>query len=334
MHIHRLSSLLCALAALLAPPARGATALPVKTLSNAEIGALSGMPYLSPINQPFRMAAGVKVAAHDKGTPAQAVARKSNGSDAAVYRGLPASSPNPPLLPTWPAGTALLDFIPTGDLAQAWATMSATGQPYLYATGYGEFSVDASASWTTSLTIPAGGSRELVVRVVIPPVGLAGATEQEGIARWRARLRAELLVNGFPAWSTESMRLALNPHLLGGGLAETLVLQQFGDPLSFPTNDEDTPLAQGGLNNDSNSGNVSGTSAPRTLHVSLGRFAAGTAVDLSMILRATALSTPKLTGGTDHRCKYSNSLARYFCSRGTVTVNGSSGEAPRIFLLP
>jgi hypothetical protein len=323
-----------ALAAALAAASIGAQAdmpSPVKVLTPAEIGALSGMPYLTPANQPFQVAASAHGSAYNK--PAISVdAKRKTGTNAAVYRGTPVT--NPPLYPAGPGANDLLDFITTGDLSQSWATMTSDGIPYLRATGFGEFSADANASWATRLTMPAGGSREVVVRLVIPPVSVAGATEQEGIAQWRARMRADLLVNGFPAWSTEALRLTIDPKVVYSNLKETIVLQQFGDPLAFPTNDEDLPLASGGLSNDSNQANVNQASSKRTVYVSLGRFDPSKVVDLSMTLRASATTVPKVSGGTDHRCKYSNQLNRFFCSRGSVSVDGSSGEAPRIYLLP
>ena len=231
--------------------------------------------------------------------------------------------------PTAPAGASLLDFIGIGDHAQAWATMTAEGVPHLWARGYGQFTVDATASWTTTVTVPAGGSRELVLRFVIPPALVNGDTEQQSIARWRSRLRAELLVNGFPAWSTEAMRLTLDPKTQSNSLVQTLVLQQFGSPLSFGTDDEDASTA-----NDSNAGSVNSASAKRTVHLSLGRFNPGTVVDLAMVLRGSALTVPELGGGTDHRCDYSSAQARWFCSRGSVSLAGAAGDGPRIYLLP
>lgn len=311
-------------------PALAATPLPVRSLAPGELGGLSGMPYLTPANHPFEVAAAARAYAYNKGATGHAVQRKT-GSDAAVYRGMP--SGNPPLLPPAPASTALLDFITTGDLAQSWATMTASGVPHIAATGYGDFEAEVTASWTTRVTVPSGAAgREVVVRFVIPQASVAGATEQEGQARWRARLRAELLVNGFPAWSTEAIRFTTDPSKIYNN-TELLVLQTFGSDLGFPTDDEDLPFLEGGPNNETSASTVNGKSPAKIVHLTLGRFGPGAVIDLSMILRGHALSVPAVSGGTDHRCK-SNSV-RYFCSRGTVSVDGSSGgEAPRVYLLP
>lgn len=321
-----LAALLSTALLLSAGPAHADVPLPVKVLSRPETGVLSGMPSLGPANHPFKMAATVKASAHNQGNPAARVQRKVN-NHAAVYRGLPNNTPLP--LPYWPTSADLHSFITTGDLVQAWATMTADGIPNLYLVGYGEFQADATVSWTTSVTIPAGPSRELVVYFALPPASVAGDTEQDGIALWRSRLRGELLVNGYPAWSTEAMRFTIDPYKSNNSLVQTLVLQQFGEPLNFPTDDED-----GVSGNDSNAGSVSSPSTTHHVYLSLGRFAGGEVVDLSMIVRGTALTLPKAAGGTDHRCRYSSAESRFFCSRASLSVNGNSGYAPRIYQLP
>jgi hypothetical protein len=55
-------------------------------------------------------------------------------------------------------------------------------------------------------------------------------------------------------------------------------------------------------------------------------------VDLSMILRAAAYTRP--TSGGSHKCKKNFQTDGWFCSRGTATMNGTTGEPPRIYLLP
>ena len=327
------SCLLLAATALLGTttPAHADTPLPVRELNSTEVAALGGLPFLAPSSHPFSMAAAAQARAHDKPTPTLAVQRVAGGT-ASVYRGAPNSSV--PLAPPMPPSNALLDFITTGDLAQTWATMTSAGFPYLVATGYGDFMADATASWTTRVTVPAGAAgREVVVRFTVPPVSVQGATEDEGRARWRARLRAELMVNGFPAWAAEAIRFTTDPNKISNG-SEVVVLQEFGSPLGFPSNDEDLPLASGGLNNDTSAQTINSPAPKKTVHLTLGRFNAGTVIDLAMVLRATATSVPASNGGTDHRCKWSNAENRYFCSRGTVSVNGATGEAPRIYLLP
>jgi len=308
-------------------PAWADTPLPVHVLDSNEIGALSGMPYLDTNSQSFKMAAAATASAYNK--PAQTLGvQRVTGGTAATYRGAPNSAV--PLAPPMPPSSALFEMQSTGDSAQTWAAMTGDGKPYIKATGFGAFSAEATASWHTSLTIPAGAAgKEVVVRFVVPPVSVAGATEQQGKARWRARMRADLLVNGFPAWSTDATRLTTNPEDAGSNPGEVIVLQQFGTELPFTTNDEDADAG-----NNTTMGNINGTSTKKTVYVTLGRFAQGTVVDLSMLLRGTATSVPAANGGTDNRCKWDFVADRFFCSRATVTVDGATGETPRIYLLP
>ena len=301
--------------------------LPVSSLTTSQLAALPGYPKFEPANHPFRFAATANATAHDKASNGQKTERK-NGTAASVYSGAPNTSPTK--LPTWPSGSSLLDFISEGDLGQSWAYMGSTGIPSLFVTGRGEFLADAAASWSTTITIPADGSRELAIVFIVPQMTVAGSTEDDRRARWRARLRAELLVNGYPAWSHEALRLTMDPNQNPGGINEPVVLQTFGNSVTWPTNDEDNDST-----NNSIPGNVNGKSSKRTVQLSLGRFAAGAVVDLSMMIRASATTAPITSGGTSNRCLWKNVDNRYFCSQGGATVKGTDGgEAPRIYLMP
>lgn len=318
-----------ATAALLAAASLSARAdlpLPARTMTATEIGALSGMPYLDTTNQTFRMAAAATASAYNKPVQTLGVERVTGGT-ASVYRGAPNTSV--PLAPPMPPGNAVLEMQSIGDSAQSWATMTSAGRPYIKATGYGAFTAEATASWHTTVTIPPGAAgKEVVVRFVVPTVSVAGATEQEGQARWRARMRADLLVNGFPAWSADAVRFTTDPSKISSG-QEVIVLQQFGNGLAFPTDDENSAS-----DDDTTMGNINGTAPKTIVHLTLGRFTEGTLVDLSMVMRGTAMTVPAVSGGTDNRCKWDNQEDRYFCSRGSVSVNGDNGETPRIYLLP
>lgn len=304
--------------ALLAATAQAQVALPVKVLGSSDLLTLPAV-WLEPgAAQPFRFASAVRTSAYNLGSNDWKVQRSSS-SNAAVHQSLPAASP--PLLPTWPTGGSVFDFKVQHDHAQAWATMSSSGVPWLWLRGYGDYKAEAVASWNTTVTVPAGGQREVIVRFVLPPTSVAGVTEAQGPNAWRARLRAELLVNGFPAWSTEAVRLHTSAS---GGTAKPL-LQQFGDPLALPSNDEDNYP-----DNDSEDG-MTGASTKATVHVSLGLFPPGSVIELSMIHRANVFS--QATTGGLHKCKHETyPVDDWFCSGSSVTINGSTGEPPRIYL--
>lgn len=258
----------------------------------------------------------------------QAVQRRNLGVDAAVYASVPASTR--PLLPQAQVAPHLFDFQQVGDSVQAWATMTAQGVPHLFVQGFGHFRADATASWTGRFTLAGTTSKEVVLRFMVPPTQVSGATEEDAPAWWRAKMRTDVLVNGFPAWSTEALRLRADFVKAGGGgapLKPLLVLQTFGDPLSFPTNDEDEATG-----NDSNEGNDEQAAAARWVHLSLGRFQPGQTIDLAMIVRGSAYTETASPSRPDRECQ-ENPAGGWFCTRATMAVQ-MGNAAPTITLLP
>jgi hypothetical protein len=314
-----------ALATALLPARAQVAALAPVELATYQQAAVDGLPALHPGNHPFKLASTVQVEAYNK-SPDNAVSRRTS-TPAASYASAPWLAA--PALPTWPTQSVLHTFQTVGDNAQAWATMSTDGVPYLYLTAYGQSVSEATASWTTALTIPAGNvSQQVVLRFVVPEASVNGNTEQDGPAKWRARLRAELLVNGYPAWSSEAVRLAVDPYLPYVN-THVYLLQTFGAHWGFPSNDED-----GITTNDS----VSGSNSPagkRVVYLSLGRFAPGAVLDLAMILRGTALTVGPTDTSNGNRCghdKSDPSVKR--CSHAIVTVRGNAADGPKIYLVP
>lgn len=321
---------LAALAAALPALAQSRAATPARVLTPLESAVVDGLSTEVPVDLNLRPSAAVLVSVPTKngGAPVQKVQRSNLGVDAALYAGLPASNPAPPLLPAAQVAPYLLPFATTGDAAQAWVAMTAQGVPHLYVTGFGEFRADATAAWTSRFTLGGSTSKEVVLRFMVPPSTVSGNTEQDAPALWRARVRADVLVNGFPAWSSEALRLRAPVVPAGGGAAQEMaVLQSFGDPLAFPTNDEDGDPA-----NDSNAGNVSQPAAAKVVYLSLGRFNPGQSIELQMIVRGSAFTQPATAGGTDHRCR-ANPAGGWFCSRATMSVQ-MGNMAPQVTLAP
>ncbi len=314
--------------------AQTSTALIAQTLSTAEQAEVDGMSvYKTPANHPFRMAALVNIAAYGLATSPKQVVKRSSGAASAVYSGLVSgySASTPPLLPTWPSDSTLYTGTERSNLAQGWATMTDTGVPYLYLQGYGDFSSEGTAAWTTTVMVPAGNvSQQVVLRLVIPPATVDGLTDRSAVALWRSRIRAELLVNGYPAWSSEASRFNVDPSTVSGQVSETLLLEKFGKPLSFPTNDDDA-----GSSNDSlTAGAIAQASEKKTVYLSLGRFQPGATLELAMILRGTAHTKPRYVNGVTHRCQ-GLEAGHYACSRGTLTLKGEgAADAPRVYLMP
>lgn len=304
------------------------SALAPVELAAYQQGQVNGLPSLHPGNHAFKWASAVQVRAYNKGAK-NALSRRT-GTHAATYGAVP-SLASPPL-PTWPTQSHLHVFQSVGDNAQAWSTMTPDGVPYLYLTAYGQAHSEATASWTTSLTIPAGSvSPKVVLRFVIPEASVNGNTEQQGPARWRARLRAELLVNGYPAWSSEAMRFVIDPSPPHASTVPKQLLQTFGASWPFPGNDEDDITA-----NDSGPGAPGNApAARRVVYLSLGRFPPNAVLDLSMILHGTALTVGDTDTSNSNRC--GNDMADpdiKRCSHAIVTVRGDAADGPKIYLVP
>jgi hypothetical protein len=319
------------------------TAAPVvRTLAPHERAVVDGLAPVPLADMNLRASAMATISAGN-GAPVQVVQRKNLGVDAKVFAGLPHSSPPllplpPPAIPGTPDTLDLHDFKAVGDSTQAWATMTATGVPYMFVRGFGKFKADATAAWTSRLTLGGSTSKEVVLRFVIPAIVAGGNTELDGLAWWRSRLRADVMLNGFPVWSSEALRLRadFDKPAQGGGLVrqQLEVLQQFGEPLTFSTNDEDVSNA-----NNSNAGNVDDPSLAQEVYLSLGRYNPGAKIELTMTMRGTAFTEPDVAGTSDNECVYKKDPAdpdkkRYFCSRASMSVAGHSLGAPRIVLMP
>jgi len=293
---------------------------PVRELTQEEAAIVAGLPKLSAQQLNLQQAAHTRATAYGKPGPVSAVQRKA-GATASTYSVLPAT----------PQGQ-VPDFIKVGDSAMASASMTPSGVPTLQLSARGDFHAEAMASWHTTLVIPADGPREVFLKLMVPPAHVGGEIEQDHPHRWRARLRAEMLVNGFPAWSTEALRLRTEWRACIGlacqktEIAEETALVQYGTPLTFPTNDEDTSTA----NDSNNKDDRAKASARKTVHLSLGRHAAGTRLNLAWMLRGTVWSEPMLANGSDHRCLWNDAMRRYFCSKADLSLHGDITDVPEV----
>lgn len=316
-----------------APAVADASAPQVRTLSPQERAVAGGLAPMPQVALNLRTVAAVRVWAHGRGAEQQAVQRPAGPGPAAVYRSAPHKAAA--LLPPTPTPAEQHDFKVDSNSVQAFATMTALGVPHLFVQGHGDFRADASAGWTSRFVLPGSTSREVVLRFVVPASKVDGNTEEDAPAWWRSRLRADLLVNGHPAWSTEALRLRADfDKTVANGPDRQLLplLQTFGDPLDFPTDDEDLPPNQGGPANDSNADNTKQAAQPKEVVLSLGRFNPGDTLELSLILRGTAFTRPSAGKSDDHRCV--QGANQWFCSRATVSVAGEVGQGPQVTLLP
>lgn len=310
----------------------------LRPLSPQERAVVDGLAPVPLVDMNLRPSAEVRVWAEGRGNAKQAVQRANLGVKAAVYAGAPHATAALLPLPPGARQPRELDFQTEGDSVEAWATMTDRGVPHLRLNGFGQFSADATAGWTSRFTLGGSTSKEVVLRFVVPPTVVGGATEEDAPAWWRSRLRTDLLVNGFPAWSTDALRLRADhvQHNTSGVNSQVplLVLQTFGEPMPFGTNDEDLPPALGGAANDSNAGNVDTPSSGKLVYLSLGRFNPGQQLELMMIVRGSAGSWNGPGASGDNRCQPNAATNGWFCSRATLVVDGRQADAPQLILLP
>ncbi len=101
----------------------------------------------------------------------------------------------------------LYDFKETGDAVQAFAYMKEYSLPTLQLWALGKTEGFVNASWTTRFENTSGKMQNVYLTFMLPQVKVEGETEQDAPAQWRSRVKVEVMVNGYPAWSTEALRI-------------------------------------------------------------------------------------------------------------------------------
>jgi hypothetical protein len=230
---------------------------------------------------------------------------RSDAATSAVYAGV--SLPN--ALVSTPSGATsgapstnqLFNFKQSGDSAQGWATMTATGMPFLLSRVFGKGTTSGTASWSARIFVPVSQTN-MYVRFTLPRIQVQGVNESDGPSRYKSRFRAELMLNGHPVWSSEAIRL--NEHNgtpgycpVNGKNEIATYLQTYGvAPASLSTTDK---LDWSTLN---------------SVTLALGSFPAGQALYLSLVVRADS--------AVDNKCCFKNN--EYFCTGASAVVEWDS----------
>ena len=127
-----------------------------------------------------------------------------------------------------------IDFTKAENTAQGWARMSAAAIPALTIALNGETRGHASASWRTTYTVAGSGKRSVSLKFRIPETVMDGRFEQSAKGAYQGRARVQLLVNGYPVWSSETLRVAPpTPNSASEYMFET-----FGTTWAFDKNTE------------------------------------------------------------------------------------------------
>ncbi len=300
----------CFLCAIAWPGARAqptsGTVLPVRELTIFEFQALSNLNSLNGVVLTTAAHAGVATL----NGSASNVERQPSGMSA-VYSAaaIPSQSTAGSAAENGaPESSELFNFKQSGDSAQSWATMRANGSPFLLTHAYGKASATANVSWTAKISL--GPLSILYAAIRIPAVTVNGTFEEDGPSRWKARMRADLMINGTVAWSTESNRFNVPSGNTGSG-SNCSERTQKGTFLN-------TFEKSLGIDPD----NVNDASATQTVYLRLGPYSGSASpVEVTFVVRADAQSLDK--------CCLQN--GEYFCTRAGAKVDWDS---PRTIIAP
>jgi hypothetical protein len=322
-----LSAAACALIAII--PAFGANpvALPARILSPNDAAALPNNAGVTTLPVTFKTAAYVNTSRLGA-APATSVQR-GDSTTSAVYSGTDGNGPALPQ-PAQPAPPLPLpgqeyEFKQSADAVQAWATMTSNGVPYIFVRGFGQFSADGHASWRTTLPLPNGKSK-VYLKITVPPVTVFGNVDGSSPALYRARSRAEVLLNGHPIYLGEAIREnetsdvvpSSYPSNCQFAVSEKVVhTLTFGDSLGFTAGD--APHTTGQF-----------PSASQTVTLLLGTFDNTQPLDVQFLLNAETT----LLNRCCHMPAMNNMPADVFCSASSAGFDYESGGSPVFYIQP
>ncbi|MCX6626235.1 MAG: hypothetical protein NTW28_01210 [Candidatus Solibacter sp.] len=292
-------------------PCLAQIASPVKELSRAQEASVGGAGFteIAAPGADFKTAVMVSVKTDIHGTRTK-VDRSANATSA-IYAGV--SLPNALATPATPATSAapppgqIFNFKQSGDSAQGWATMSATGMPFLMTRAFGKATTSGTSTWTARVFVPVSQTN-MYVRFTLPRVQVSGVNEADGPARYQSRFRAELMLNGHPVWSSEAIRL--NEHNGTTGYSNNCPTSGQSDIATMFQTYGVAPYALSATDKNT-------WSTLNSVTLALGSFPAGQALDLSLVVRADT--------SVDSKCCFKND--ELFCSGASATVDWDNSVA-------
>jgi hypothetical protein len=245
-----------------------AAELPFRVATSTEAGSLTGSSVIAtPLDQtPFDTAATV-TAKKITGAGVSDTKRASQAISKVYKQALEAGEdPGAQAVPPAVSSDEVLYYEHNLNSVQTWATMSATGAPFVQIYADGKSQGKAAASWRTRYTVQGTGNRDVYAKFTIPSVRFGGRWSDSAPSLTRGKMRIDFLVNGFPAWFTEAVRW--NEQNAGNG--ETVRVDTFGNEIGLE-------------------GNSLGTSTPiltnpsRVVTVKLGTYSAGQNINFTML---------------------------------------------------
>lgn len=190
-----------------------------------------------------------------------------------------AYDPNQGLSPADMQQPGPIDFTKAQDSAQGWARMGEAAVPALNIALSGATSGQASASWRTRYQVPGSGKRAVSLKFRIPETYMDGRFEYSGKGPYQARVKVQLLVNGFPVWWSEADRVAPQDP----ANASDYIIDIFGTSWAF---DKATEKASG-----------------KWVTASMGSYDSGQTLDVTLVYFVEA--------STSRKCQYAADM--YAC---------------------
>ncbi len=310
-------------------PAFGANpyALPAYVLSPNDAAKLPITAGVTTLPVTFKTAAYVN--ASQLGAAPSASVQRGDGATSAVYFGTDGTGPALPQpaepAPPLPMAGQEYEFKQSADAVQAWATMTSNGVPYIFVRGFGQFSADGHASWRTTLPLPNGKSK-VYLKITVPPVTVFGNVDGSSPALYRARSRAEVLLNGHPVYLGEAIREnettdvvpSSYPSNCSFNVSEKVIhTLTLGDSLGYTAGD--TSHTDGQF-----------PSASQTVTLFLGIFDSTQPIDVQFLLNAETT----LLNRCCHMPAMNNMPADVFCSASSAGFDYESGGSPVFYIQP
>lgn len=276
---------------------------------------IAGYMQLFPAGPDFRTAASVEVTAEpnkygESIKKASDAERSSNGGTSAVMAVVGKSVPNAqPAENGAPGAGQRIAFKESWNSAQGWATMRGNGLPFLDMQTFGKASAAGTAAWNAKLVMPQ--AHGLFVTFTLPEMKVFGTLEQDGPSTYQGRMRTELLVNGHSVWTSEANRI------------NTLLVKS--DNVCTASPEASTQLTQFGAATGLSSNTPSSAAAEKSVTLSLGQFAAGDAIEVSLIVRADSQVNRKCC------IKVIDGVSESFCTGVVTQVGWSNAVNPVVF---
>jgi len=262
--------------------------LPFRLATTSESNSLTGSTVIATSLSQTSFKTGATASAQRMTGSPTSDAKRADGAISKTYVQVlqEGASPGAQAVPPAVASTEYMEYEDNMNSAQAWATMSETGAPFVQVYADGKSKGQAAASWRTRYNVQGTGNRDVYVRFTIPGVRFGGRWSDSAPSLTRGKLRVDFLVNGYPAWFTEAVRWNTQNDSNG----ETVRIDTFGNSIGLEGNSAGT--SQAIL-----------TTTSRVITLKLGTYPANKPLDFTMLYQVEGRGASECqVEGSDKYC--------------------------------